>query len=416
MRLSVFTPSHDSRFLFDCYRSLLAQSVSDWEWVIVLNRGARDWRPPQADDRVRISRVRSREGVGAARHAACEIATGDILVELDHDDLLTPTCLAEVHEAFVADPSAALVYSDFAHVNSDLTRNESRFNAAMGWQYTDEVIGGMTYLRCHALEASPHNVGYIWYAPNHVRAMRRTAYDAVGGYDTQLAVLDDHELMIRLYMHGDFRHVARCLYLQRFHRANTQSEPATNRFIQDQTVRYYQENIEALAAAWARRRGLAVLTTRPASTDAADAGLDPEIGQVVDFHPTRPRFALGEGTVGLITATDVLQHVPDRAAFFNECYRVLAHGGLIVTRTPSTDGRGAFQDPSYVAFYNENSFWYLTERARRASIPALSARLQMSHVRTYFPTPWHEEHHMPYAQANLLAVKDGPRQGGLLLA
>ena len=416
MRLSVFTPSHDPRFLYDCYRSLLAQSVTDWEWVIVLNRGARDWRPPQADDRVRVSRVRSREGVGAARHAACEIASGDILVELDHDDLLTPTCLAEVHAVFVADPSAALVYSDFAQVNSDLTRNESRFNPAMGWEYSEEVIGSMTYLRCHALEASPHNVGYIWYAPNHVRAMRRTAYDAVGGYNTQLAVLDDHELMIRLYTHGDFRHVDRCLYLQRFHRANTQSEPATNQFIQDQTVRYYQDNIETMAAAWARRHGLAVLRTRPTGADWADASLGPDPGQVVDVDPARPRFALAEGSAGLILATDLLQHVPDRAAFFNECHRVLAHGGLIVTRTPSTDGRGAFQDPSYVAFYNENSFWYLTERSRRASIPTLDARLQVSHVRTHFPTAWHEEHDVPYVQANLIAVKEGPRQGGPLLA
>ncbi len=40
MNISVFTPSHDSRYLSDCYRSLVSQSYTDWEWVVVLNRGA----------------------------------------------------------------------------------------------------------------------------------------------------------------------------------------------------------------------------------------------------------------------------------------------------------------------------------------------------------------------------------------
>jgi hypothetical protein len=303
------------------------------------------------------------------------------------------------------------VYSDFSQVNSDLSRNEHRFNAAMGWEYSDEAIGTASYLRCHAMEASPHNVGYIWYAPNHVRAIRRSAYEAVGGYNKQLAVLDDHELMIRLFMQGDFHHIHRCLYLQRIHRGNTQSEPATNRFIQQQTVRYYQDNIEALAAAWSRRHGLAVLTLRTAASPHAD---DADPGHVITIDPLAPRIDLAEGAVGMIKASELLQRIPNRAAFFNECHRVLCHGGLIATHTPSTDGRGAFQDPSHVAFYNENSFWYLTQRELRSSIPALTARLQVSHVRTFFPTPWHEEHAIPYVQANLLAIKDGPRQGGRL--
>jgi hypothetical protein len=114
-------------------------------------------------------------------------------------------------------------------------------------------------------------------------------------------------------------------------------------------------------------------------------------------------------------AYDVLQRLPMRAAFFNEVYRVLVHAGLILTQTPSTDGRGAFQDPSHTAFYNENSFMYLTQRDLHDAIPDLNARLQVSHLRTFHPSPGHVEMDIPYVQANLLAVKDGPRQGGPLL-
>jgi hypothetical protein len=61
----------------------------------------------------------------------------------------------------------------------------------------------------------------------------------------------------------------------------------------------------------------------------------------------------------------------------------------MLSQTPSTDGRGAFQDPSSVAFYNENSFMYLTQQALHDAIPELASRWQVSHLRTFFPTPGH---------------------------
>jgi len=134
----------------------------------------------------------------------------------------------------------------------------------------------------------------------------------------------------------------------------------------------------------------------------------------VRIDPVAPSLPYADDSVGVIKLLDVLQRVPDRAALLNECYRVLAHGGLLLTDTPSTDGRGAFQDPSHVAFYNENSFAYLTQLSMRPTIPTLSARLQVSHVLTYWPSELHEQMNIPYVKANLLAIKDGPRQGGPL--
>jgi len=39
----------------------------------------------------------------------------------------------------------------------------------------------------------------------------------------------------------------------------------------------------------------------------------------------------------------------------------------------------------------------------------------VSHLRTFYPSPTHEQGFTPYVQANLLAIKEGPRQGGPLL-
>jgi glycosyltransferase involved in cell wall biosynthesis len=414
MRLSVFTPSNNPRWLDDCFRSLQRQTYQNWQWVVLLNGQSPNWQPPEQDDRVAIYRASSAlRGVGAAKRSACGYADGDILVELDHDDVLTPNCLELLAQAFADHPETVLAYSDFSQINDDGSPNLDRFNAEMGWVYSEVDIDGTTYLSCHALAPTPHNVGYIWYAPNHVRAFRRDAYEQVGGYDASLEVLDDQELMIRLFLAGDFHHIPECLYLQRIHGANTQVEPSTNAYIQQQTAVYYQQHIDDLARAWASRRGLAVINLRtPTSMENEDWHQD----ETVTIDPDKPLLPYDDNSVGLILATDVLQRVPARAALFNECYRVLEHAGMIQTETPSTDGRGAFQDPSHVAFYNENSFWYLTQARLRTSIPDLTARLQVGQLRTYHPTPWHEQVQIPYVQAGLLAIKAGPRQGGPLLS
>ena len=413
MLVSVFTPSHDTRFLDRAYESLRAQSYSDWEWIVLLNRKAPAWKPPGEDPRVKVSRApATAKGVGAVKRSACERASGDLLVELDHDDQLSRACLAQVIDAF-QDPDVVLTYSDFAQINSDGSPNRERFDPAYGWVYTRGTIDGSEYDRCHALAPTPHNIAYIWYAPNHVRAFRRKTYEQVGGYNGELEFLDDQELMCRLYLAGEFRQIKRCLYLQRVHPDNTQREQRINAAIQEQTVVYYREFIEELTLAWAKRNGLRCLRLRTPIWigDEPDERYE---DLVVD--PMDPKIATGDGSVGALQGYDILQRLPKRAAFFNEAHRVLAHAGLIFTQTPSTDGRGAFQDPSHTAFYNENSFMYLTQRALHDAIPDLVARLQVSHLRTYFPSPGHEQLNIPYVEANLLAVKDGPRQGGPLLS
>jgi O-antigen biosynthesis protein len=414
--VSVFTPSHRPDFLDECYASLAAQTLTDWEWVVVLNSGAL-WRPPADDARVKVHRADMLTGVGALKQRACELAEGDILVELDHDDLLASTCLAEVADAFAQHPDAGFVYSDCAQITHDGGRDETRFDQRNGWEYHDVTVDGRDVMKVDALEPSPHNLSLIWFAPNHVRAFRRATYEAAGGYDPARDILDDQDLMSRLYQQAGFVHIPRCLYLQRMHPGNTQVDPTLNPRIQQETIQLYDRDVQANALAWATREGLHAIDMGAAHRKQPGyLGLDqyeqPGVDIVADVTKGIP---LPDSSVGVIRAVDFLEHIPDKIAVFNELYRVLAHGGLLLSMTPSTDGRGAFQDPTHVAFYNENAFWYFTDRQYAAFVPQITCRFQVSRLATLFPSDWHRQHDIPYVVANLIAVKDGPRQGGLLL-
>ncbi|MGW1504617.1 glycosyltransferase [Streptomyces mirabilis] len=416
-RFSVFTPSHQPRFLDECLATLQAQTCSDWEWIVLLNNGAR-WRPERPDDRVRVEIADDLRGVGAAKRRACELARGEILVELDHDDLLAKACLTELGKAFDAHPEAVFVYSNTAQITEDGKRDESRFDETCGWQYEEVNVDGRKLLQVISLAPTPHNVSYIWYAPNHVRAFRRDSYEKAGGYDAARTVLDDQDLMCRLFHVGDFHHINRCLYLQRVHSANTQSDPEINGHIQRETVTLYDKYIEANALAWTQRRGLLALDLGSAHRKPPGyMGVDQRSEEGVDIVATLPgKLDLPDGSVGVMRAVEFFEHVPAKVPLINELYRLLAPGGMLLVMSPSSDGRGAHQNPAHVAHYNENSFWYYTDDQYRTFVPEIEARFQSSRLVTYFPTEWHSQKDISYVVANLIAMKEGtPRCGGPLL-
>lgn len=412
-RISVVTPSHEPRYLEEAFRSLLAQTLPDWEWIVLLNGGA-EWPHPD-DPRVRIVRHGAVSGVGEAKRLASAHARADILLELDHDDVLLPRALEEVAAAFDAHPDATLVYSHAAEIDADGRPHATRYNNDMGWRYREVVVDGATHRHPVSFPPTPHNVSYIWFAPNHLRAFRRSAYEAVGGHDADLEILDDHDLMCRLYQAGPFVAIDECLYLQRIHSGNTHRIPDVNAEIQRRTVALYDRHFEANALAWARRAGLACLDLGAAhAKPGAYLGVDMRPDRGVDIVARLPEpVPLPDGSVGVIRAVDFFEHVADKVALINELHRLLAPGGVIVSQTPSTDGRGAFQDPTHVAFYNENSFWYYTDENYTRYVPEIRARFQVSRLHTHFPSEWHRQANISYVGANLIALKPGaPENGG----
>jgi glycosyltransferase involved in cell wall biosynthesis len=407
--VSIITPSHNPRYLDETALSVLAQTHSDWEWIVLLN-GKATWKPPK-DDRIKIVFIPKVSGVGEAKSLACKHVSGNIILELDHDDTLHPEAVAKVIKAFEKNPEASLVYSDAASIDTNGTSIKTAYGDGYGWTYKRNR--GVRYPV--SFEALPHNVSLIWFAPNHLRAFRRTAYEAVGGYDTSLDILDDQDLMSRLYQYGAFVQLKEVLYYQRLHDENTQKEPTLNARIQEETWVLYERYFEKNALVWAQRNNLKALDMG-AAHGKPDGYLGVDMREGADIVCELPnRLPLPDNSVGVIRASDFLEHVPDKIAVINELYRVLAPGGILLSNTPSTDGRGAFQDPTHVAFYNENSFWYYTDENLRKYVPEIEARFQISRLRTLFPTEWHQQHNISYVEANLIALKPGmARNGGFI--
>lgn len=407
MRLSLFTPTHRPRFLPQLWNSLKHQPFD--EWIILSNNGAQiqDF----GDPRVRVVKG---EGtyVGDLKYQACLACTGDLLVEADHDDEFLPGALEAVLEAFRDHPEAGFVYSDCAHFTetggSRVPTN--RFDPAYGWTYqpVGPLAPGLEYPR--TWPPTPLAISRIWFAPDHLRAWRKEVYWAAGGHDRGMRVLDDQDLMARTYLISPFHHIDRCLYLYRVNGDNTWLQH--NQEIQDNVLRLHDKYIAHLASAWADSLGLLKLdlggrfSPHPGFTTVDLRGAD-------ICTDLRKRWPFEDHSVGVIIANDILEHLPDPIHTMTEIHRVLVHGGLLLAFVPSTDGRGAFQDPTHVSFWNENSFWYWT-RASQAAYIDTPARFQNVRLYTYFPSDEHRAANIPYTVAHLAALKEGPRLPGLV--
>jgi len=101
--LSVLTPIYNGRVFVDrCYRNLLAQTFSDWEWVVI-DDGSTDRTAALVeaidDSRVRLCTYSTNRGRGYARMRGLDLCRGEWIVVWDVDDLHYPDRLGRVDEA-----------------------------------------------------------------------------------------------------------------------------------------------------------------------------------------------------------------------------------------------------------------------------------------------------------------------------
>lgn len=66
-------------------------------------------------------------------------------------------------------------------------------------------------------------------------------------------------------------------------------------------------------------------------------------------------------SVDAIQAWDIVEHLPDKLRTMNEAYRVLMPGATFDIFVPTTEGRGAFQDPTHRSFWTPNDLFYFCE-------------------------------------------------------
>lgn len=245
MTISVITPTYNTprEVLARTWASLKAQTHTDWEWVVLDDSPGWDtWNHLYglcADERYRIRAYRphtpSGGNIGAVKHDAFMLGRGDILVELDHDDELTPDALQTIQDTFDAAPYCGFVYSDWQEIlpNGESGKYPEGWAFGYGTEYWLNNYGWVM----RAPELNRTTLSHIVSAPNHVRAWRTDLYHKIGGHDPSLPIADDYDLCVRTALATRCLHIPKLLYRQ--HVGQHTAQRQRNGLIQDLVPKIY---------------------------------------------------------------------------------------------------------------------------------------------------------------------------------
>lgn len=206
--VSVIVPTYRRPgMLADVIATVMAQTFTDWELVIVDDNGAGSAAQEETEAAVRrygtdarihyVPHERNR-GACAARNTGVHRARGTFVAFLDDDDVWHPEKLERQIACFArSGPDVALVYGGWRHVFEDGTARTF-------------IPDG----RAHRL---PQLLKHNGIGSTSLVMCRRSAVLAVGGFDETLPAMQDFDLYIRLGMRYPFEYVESVLMDHRRH-------------------------------------------------------------------------------------------------------------------------------------------------------------------------------------------------------
>jgi hypothetical protein len=325
MKVSVFTPTNNTKYLLTAYKELKDQDF--YEWVILGNGGItiNDFPKELLEDRrVKIFITMMTGSVGALKKMCCSYCSGDIFYEQDHDDLILPTAIEEIKKAF-EDPEVVFAYSNCAYF-MDKQYYFPPFSPETGWVWKPYSYNGKELRETIAPEPHPSNCSTIHWQPDHLRAFRKTAYDSVGGYDENLELLDDQDLMCKLFTVGKFYHINKCLYLYYVNLQNTfiKRQDEIAKHVDDGKKKY----LSSMCEAWAKRENLKTIVL----SSEKDFNNYDEKFTVEEFL----RYDLDESSTGLISLFNNFVNISDKEKFLSKLYKTLIPGGMFLGIFPES--------------------------------------------------------------------------------
>ncbi|WP_218570371.1 MULTISPECIES: glycosyltransferase [unclassified Pseudomonas] len=201
-RVSIVIPTYNTaQYLPDAIESVLGQSYPNVE-LIVVDDGSTDHTPTLLEQHPgKFIRYRqANAGQSAAMNFGWEKSSGELLGYLSADDRLHPRAIEAIVDAMAQAPDAALAYPDFCVINED----SKQLRIVETPEYEERLL--IANFQC---------------LPGPGALFRRSVWEQVGGWNTELRNIPDMDFFLRFCQHGRFIRVAQPLADFRIHSGST---------------------------------------------------------------------------------------------------------------------------------------------------------------------------------------------------
>lgn len=193
---------NNGKYFEDCYKSIMAQTYTNWEAIIVDDCSTDDSllqirKIIGNDARFKIFINEENKGCGFTKRKCAELATGDLCGFLDPDDAISEIAVAEMVQQHLKLPEVVLVYSNFTYCDEDLEPQKIHLqkkveNFSPGFFNLDGPI-------------------------SHFATFKNSYYKKTSGIDAYLQRAVDQDLYLKLYEVGAVFYLNQNLYHYRIH-------------------------------------------------------------------------------------------------------------------------------------------------------------------------------------------------------
>ncbi|WP_298818394.1 glycosyltransferase family 2 protein [Chloroflexus sp.] len=209
-----------ARFLPTCLGSILQQNFRDFE-VILINDCSTDnslevIQPYLRDPRVRLINHAQNKGFVLSLIEGMQESRGQYLSVISADDwVVSPRAFARQIELLEQHPQAVMAFSAYG-----LYADEQTLSFVSRAAETSYVRDGRSVFADFLLKGYPQHSGTM---------IRKSAYDAVGGYDPTLRWSLDAQMWLGLCHFGDIIYIDEMLYAYRRHPSSMSKDPTALR-------------------------------------------------------------------------------------------------------------------------------------------------------------------------------------------
>jgi glycosyltransferase involved in cell wall biosynthesis len=216
MKISIVTPAYNAtNFLRATLESVLAQTFTDWEQVVVDDGSTDKTREIAESYAAKDSRIRvvqkANGGVATARNFGYERVNpaSEYVIFLDHDDTWKPDTLERLLKALEAAPSAVAAHG--LARQTDLDGNPTGAPGGTIFSYERRRVVGAKIVTCSRTEPTTFAcmICDCCISTPGVALIRRSAFEKINRgdgiyFDQSVASGDDWDVWIRLSLRGDF--------------------------------------------------------------------------------------------------------------------------------------------------------------------------------------------------------------------
>jgi GT2 family glycosyltransferase len=195
--ISIITPVFDTPVsrLEEAVQSVLAQAYENWELLLV-DDGSSDPdllrilpHTGGRDRRIVLASLGQHGGISAASNRGLELARGEWITFLDHDDVLEPDALFQIVKLLQTHPDADLIYTDEDKLGEDGLKAP-----VFKPDWSPDFFLSYNYI-------------------GHLTAIRRDVVHKAGGFRSEFDSAQDYDLFFRVIeLTSRIHHIPRVLY------------------------------------------------------------------------------------------------------------------------------------------------------------------------------------------------------------